>query len=77
MIRTEGQLQGLIQAASGYHNVLAENRRLYNEVQDLKGKVKSESLFLRVKISRFRSVEISSPHLADINVLCRQYSRLL
>jgi kinesin family protein C2/C3 len=33
----EGQLQGLVHAASGYHQVLADNRQLYNEVQDLKG----------------------------------------
>lgn len=30
---------GLAQAASGYHKVLEENRKLYNEVQDLKGKL--------------------------------------
>jgi len=30
-------MHGLAQAASGYHKVLEENRRLYNEVQDLKG----------------------------------------
>ena len=30
---------GLAQAASGYHKVLEENRELYNEVQDLKGKL--------------------------------------
>ena len=41
MAAAEGQLQGLVQAASGYHSVLAENRKLYNEVQDLKGKIKS------------------------------------
>jgi hypothetical protein len=28
----------MARAASGYHKVLAENRILYNEVQDLKGK---------------------------------------
>jgi hypothetical protein len=27
----------MARAASGYHKVLAENRALYNEVQDLKG----------------------------------------
>lgn len=32
------KLKGLIDAAKNYHAVLAENRRLYNEVQDLKGK---------------------------------------
>ncbi|KAI5064530.1 hypothetical protein GOP47_0021200 [Adiantum capillus-veneris] len=34
------QLQGLAEAASGYHKVLAENRQLYNEVQDLKGNIR-------------------------------------
>ncbi|XP_057535874.1 kinesin-like protein KIN-14I [Amaranthus tricolor] len=31
---------GLAQAASGYHKVLEENRKLYNEVQDLKGSIR-------------------------------------
>ena len=31
------KLKGLLDAAENYHSVLAENRRLYNEVQDLKG----------------------------------------
>ncbi|KAJ8426281.1 hypothetical protein Cgig2_001030 [Carnegiea gigantea] len=33
-------MHGLAQAASGYHKVLEENRRLYNEVQDLKGSIR-------------------------------------
>ncbi|XP_057252197.1 kinesin-like protein KIN-14I isoform X1 [Beta vulgaris subsp. vulgaris] len=33
-------MYGLAQAASGYHKVLEENRRLYNEVQDLKGSIR-------------------------------------
>ncbi|KNA04939.1 hypothetical protein SOVF_195000, partial [Spinacia oleracea] len=33
-------MYGLAQAASGYHKVLDENRRLYNEVQDLKGSIR-------------------------------------
>ncbi|KAG0613123.1 hypothetical protein M758_6G078800 [Ceratodon purpureus] len=36
----EEQLQGMARAASGYHKVLAENRLLYNEVQDLKGNIR-------------------------------------
>lgn len=39
----EEELQTLIAAASGYHKVLAENRQLYNEVQDLKGNLKLET----------------------------------
>lgn len=38
-INPEEQLCGLVHAAVGYHKVLAENRLLYNEVQDLKGEV--------------------------------------
>jgi len=30
-------VHGLAHAASGYHRVLEENRKLYNQVQDLKG----------------------------------------
>lgn len=34
------KLKGLADAAANYHSVLAENRRLYNEVQDLKGNIR-------------------------------------
>ncbi|OMO58651.1 hypothetical protein COLO4_34467 [Corchorus olitorius] len=34
------KLKGLVDAAENYHYVLAENRRLYNEVQDLKGNIR-------------------------------------
>ncbi|XP_065858287.1 kinesin-like protein KIN-14J [Euphorbia lathyris] len=34
------KLKGLADAAENYHSVLAENRRLYNEVQDLKGNIR-------------------------------------
>ncbi|KAF8394616.1 hypothetical protein HHK36_020830 [Tetracentron sinense] len=33
-------LYGLSHAASGYHRVLEENRKLYNQVQDLKGSIR-------------------------------------
>ncbi|KZV31539.1 kinesin-4-like, partial [Dorcoceras hygrometricum] len=33
-------LEGLIYAAQSYHSVLEENRKLYNEVQDLKGNIR-------------------------------------
>lgn len=33
-------VHGLAHAAAGYHRVLEENRKLYNQVQDLKGKLK-------------------------------------
>lgn len=32
-------MHSLASAASGYHKVLEENRKLYNQVQDLKGKL--------------------------------------
>lgn len=34
------ELKGLVDAAQNYHAVLAENRKLYNEVQDLKGNIR-------------------------------------
>ncbi|KAL3498846.1 hypothetical protein ACH5RR_041578 [Cinchona calisaya] len=34
------ELKGLVDAAHSYHAVLAENRKLYNEVQDLKGNIR-------------------------------------
>ncbi|GAV83866.1 Kinesin domain-containing protein/CH domain-containing protein [Cephalotus follicularis] len=34
------KLKGLVDAAENYHVVLAENRKLYNEVQDLKGNIR-------------------------------------
>ncbi|KAK9265362.1 hypothetical protein L1049_003512 [Liquidambar formosana] len=34
------KLKGLADAAENYHTVLAENRKLYNEVQDLKGNIR-------------------------------------
>ncbi|KAH9301568.1 hypothetical protein KI387_013151, partial [Taxus chinensis] len=36
----EEQLKGIANAATKYHKVLAENRQLYNEVQDLKGNIR-------------------------------------
>ncbi|XP_010245442.1 PREDICTED: kinesin-like protein KIN-14G [Nelumbo nucifera] len=33
-------IHGLAYAASGYHRVLEENRKLYNQVQDLKGSIR-------------------------------------
>ncbi|XP_039048042.1 kinesin-like protein KIN-14I isoform X2 [Hibiscus syriacus] len=39
-------IHGLAHAASGYHRVLEENRKLYNQVQDLKGSIR---VYCRVK----------------------------
>eukprot|EP00250_Pteridium_aquilinum_P008482 c17985_g1_i3 orf=305-1093(+) len=35
-----GKLHGLAQAAAEYHKVAAENRELYNQIQDLKGNIR-------------------------------------
>ncbi|KAK8938740.1 Kinesin-4 [Platanthera zijinensis] len=40
MINMGVKLKGLIDAAENYHTVLAENRKLYNEVQELKGNIR-------------------------------------
>ncbi|KVI12525.1 Calponin homology domain-containing protein [Cynara cardunculus var. scolymus] len=41
-------IHGLASAASGYHRVLEENRKLYNQVQDLKGNIR---VYCRVRPS--------------------------
>ncbi|KAL0418862.1 UNVERIFIED_CONTAM: Kinesin-like protein KIN-14I [Sesamum radiatum] len=38
--KTGLHIHGLVHAASGYHRVLEENRKLYNQVQDLKGSIR-------------------------------------
>ncbi|MCO5552232.1 hypothetical protein L7F22_005744 [Adiantum nelumboides] len=40
MENLNSKLQGLVQAASEYHKVAAENRELYNQVQDLRGNIR-------------------------------------
>lgn len=40
MINLSKHLHSLAAAASGYHKVLEENRKLYNQVQDLKGNIR-------------------------------------
>lgn len=44
------KLKGLAEAADNYHVLLTENRKLYNEVQDLKGTYCS---MLRLNVSPF------------------------
>jgi len=39
-LSTGMHVHGLAHAASGYHRVLEENRKLYNQVQDLKGSIR-------------------------------------
>ncbi|KAJ7566621.1 hypothetical protein O6H91_02G111500 [Diphasiastrum complanatum] len=40
VVALQSQLERVAVAATGYHKVLAENRMLYNEVQDLKGNIR-------------------------------------
>ncbi|KAI5065320.1 hypothetical protein GOP47_0020015 [Adiantum capillus-veneris] len=40
MENLSSKMQGLVQAAEEYHKVAAENRELYNQVQDLKGNIR-------------------------------------
>ncbi|CAK9202501.1 unnamed protein product [Sphagnum troendelagicum] len=56
----EKELQAMARAASGYHKVLAENRALYNEVQDLKGNIR---VYCRVR--PFLSDEPGRPTIVD------------
>ncbi|KAJ7561853.1 hypothetical protein O6H91_03G044200 [Diphasiastrum complanatum] len=46
IVSLQSQLEGVVAAATSYHKVLAENRKLYNEVQDLKGNIR---VFCRVR----------------------------
>lgn len=46
MFLTGLHIHGLAYAASGYHRVLEENRKLYNQVQDLKGNTTVCSTFV-------------------------------
>nr|AMS24248.1 kinesin 14-IIb protein [Marsilea vestita] len=40
MVSLDNKLHGLAQAAAEYHKLAAENRELYNQVQDLKGNIR-------------------------------------
>lgn len=68
---TGKHLHGLASAASGYHRVLEENRKLYNQLQDLKGK---EMTWLNVGLifnfneTKRREIFIRS---GNIRVYCR------
>ncbi|KAJ6434549.1 hypothetical protein OIU84_018126 [Salix udensis] len=60
-------LHGLAHAASGYQRVLEENRRLYNQVQDLKGNIRVYCRvrpFLTGQASRFSTVD----HIDEGNI---------
>lgn len=50
LLATGLHVHGLAHAASGYHKVLDENRKLYNQVQDLKGKIVHSSSYCDLSI---------------------------
>lgn len=60
-------IHGLAHAASGYHRVLEENRKLYNQVQDLKGSIR---VYCRVRpfLSGQSSYLSSVDHIEDGNI---------
>ncbi|EPS71287.1 hypothetical protein M569_03470, partial [Genlisea aurea] len=67
-------LNGLAHAASSYHRVLEENRKLYNEVQDLKGSIRVYCRvrpFLPGECNYFSSVERIDEGAITINTLIR------
>ncbi|CAN1219695.1 Kinesin-like protein KIN-14G, partial [Linum perenne] len=64
---TGKHLYGLAHTASGYQRVLQENRKLYNQVQDLKGNIRVYCRvrpFLPGEVSRFSSVD----HIEEGNI---------
>ncbi|KAK5812312.1 hypothetical protein PVK06_027741 [Gossypium arboreum] len=60
-------IHGLAHAASGYHRVLEENRKLYNQVQDLKGSIR---VYCRVRpfLSERSSYVSTVEHIEDGNI---------
>ncbi|KAK8499467.1 hypothetical protein V6N12_011552 [Hibiscus sabdariffa] len=57
-------IHGLAHAASGYHRVLEENRKLYNQVQDLKGSI-------RVYCRSLGSLQLKPKFFSDMQPLIR------
>lgn len=67
-------IHGLANAASGYHRVLEENRKLYNQVQDLKGNIRVYCRvrpFLSAQSNHFSIVD----HIEDGNITISTPSR--
>ncbi|KAJ6338542.1 hypothetical protein OIU76_008086 [Salix suchowensis] len=60
-------IHGLAHAASGYHKVLEENRKLYNQVQDLKGSIR---VYCRVRpfLSGQSNAMSTVDHMEDGNI---------
>ncbi|XVE77567.1 hypothetical protein DITRI_Ditri13aG0073800 [Diplodiscus trichospermus] len=67
-------IHGLAHAASGYHRVLEENRKLYNQVQDLKGNIR---VYCRVRpfLSRQSSYLSIVDHIEDGNITINTTSK--
>ncbi|XP_015577232.1 kinesin-like protein KIN-14I isoform X2 [Ricinus communis] len=67
-------IQGLAHAASGYHKVLEENRKLYNQVQDLKGSIR---VYCRVRpfLSGQSNFLSTVDHMEDGNIIINTPSR--
>ena len=68
---TGKHLLSLAHAASGYHKVLEENRKLYNQVQDLKGKILSHLVIFLVCEITFIVLTLFFPLIGSIRVYCR------
>ncbi|KAG8663553.1 kinesin-like protein KIN-14I isoform X2 [Manihot esculenta] len=68
-------IQGLAHAASGYHKVLEENRKLYNQVQDLKGSIR---VYCRVRpfLSAQSNFLSTVDHIEDGNITINTPSKL-
>nr|AMS24247.1 kinesin 14-IIa protein [Marsilea vestita] len=67
----QGKLQGLGQAAAQYHKVAAENRELYNLVQDLKGNIR---VYCRVRpfLPGQRNVQSTVDYIGDRGTIAIQ-----
>ncbi|XP_039030935.1 kinesin-like protein KIN-14I [Hibiscus syriacus] len=66
-------IHGLAHAASGYHRVLEENRKLYNQVQDLKGSIR---VYCRVRPFLSGSSYLSSvDHIEEGNIIINTPSK--
>ncbi|KAL8207931.1 hypothetical protein R6Q57_007343 [Mikania cordata] len=65
-------VHGLTTAASGYHRVLEENRKLYNQVQDLKGDINSLLYDPLLNVTKLVSRDLAfSLWTGNIRVYCR------
>ncbi|KAK4482151.1 hypothetical protein RD792_009292 [Penstemon davidsonii] len=67
-------IHGLAHAASGYHRVLEENRKLYNQVQDLKGSIRVYCRvrpFLPGQVNTLSSVDHFEEGTITINTMAK------